>query len=147
MRRKVNLSRLSFKRRRIKARLGIKHSVKPSRGPESTRSFSGSDALRTEKPLVLTTTGRASPAVNTTVSPYRKEANILAGSVSTRLSLICRMVWHSVSAEARGRSEQTIGRTTLWLIAMLLTMPSKKNTAQSSPACPTARRVTNVLSP
>ena len=117
----------------MSARLGIKHSVKPSRGPDSTRSFSGSLAERTEKPLVLTTTGRASPSVNTTVSPYRKEANSLFVSVSTRLSLTCRMVPASSSAVAHSQSAHTIGRTTLWLMAMLLTMPSKKNTAQESP--------------
>ena len=117
----------------MSARLGMKHSVKPSRGPESTRSFSGSLAARTAKPLVLTTTGRASPSVNTTVSPYRKAANSLSVSVSTRLSLICRMVRASSSAVASAQSAHTIGRMTLWLIAMLLTMPSKKNTAQQSP--------------
>ena len=131
----------------MSARFGMKHSVKPSRGPDSTRSFSGSSGERRAKPFVLTTRGRASPSVSTSVSPYRKAASALSMSVSTRQSSACRMRPASSSAEARRLSDSRTGRTRLSLMVNESTMPSKKNIAQCRPFRPVASRTMNVSSP
>ena len=125
----------------------MKHSVKPSRGPDSTRSFSGSSGERRAKPFVLTTRGRASPSVSTSVSPYRKAASALSMSVSTRQSSACKMRPASSSAEARRLSDSRTGRTRLSLMVNESTMPSKKNIAQCRPFRPVASRTMNVSSP
>ena len=146
MREKENLSRGSLMRRRMSARLPMNASVKPSRGPRSTRSFSGSSGERTAKLLVSTTTGRASPSVRMTVLPYSRDESILSGSGSSLLSLPSMIVCASVSASAVFRVLSTSGRMMLWLMARPSTMPSMKNTAQCSPAGLRVSRAMRVLS-
>ena len=122
-------------------------SVKPSRGPRSTFSFSGSDGERRENPLVLTTIGRRSPATRITVSPYSRADSIAPVSGTTLQSFTCRTPCATASADSPADGARTSGRMTDSLMAALLTMPSKKKTAQQSPDGLRTRRVTKVLSP
>ncbi len=122
--------------RRSSVRFMSSDSLKPSRGPRSTRSVIGSSMERTLKPFVSSTRASGQPSASSTVSPYTAACTIFSISAvrSAPFGNTTFVSRSSIRSSTRsGKRYWISGRTTSSAISLLFTMPSAYTRQNANP--------------